>query len=50
MRSRLPGENIYYLFQSFPFANFGMEICYMDNLKSIIARSLKLGQVIEDDE
>ena len=54
MMSRLPREslkkNILFLFELSPIANLELENCNQDILKTVIARSFKLGQLIEGDK
>ena len=54
MMSRSIGENLkksyFIFFELSPFADLVFEICIHDISKAIIARSFKLGQLIEDDE
>ena len=56
MMSRLLGENlkksffIFFQLHVSPFADLDFKICNHDILKTITARSFKLGQVIEDDK
>ena len=51
--SILPGENKkkVFFFKLLPFANSGIEkTCNKDIWKTIIARSFKLGQLLEDND
>ena len=55
MMSRLIGENLkksYYIFFSnyLPLQIWTLKICNYDISKTIIAKSFKLGQLIEDDK
>ena len=56
MMSRSIGENLKKKFSCFFFSNYlplqiwTLKICNYDILKTIRARSFKLGQLIEDDE
>ena len=55
MMSRLPGENLnkkfFFFFSNYcPLQNWPLKICNQDISKTVIARSFKLGQLIEDDE
>ena len=54
MMSRSIGENLkknYFIFLNYlPLQNRTLKICNHDISKSIMARSFKLGQLIEDDE
>ena len=54
MMSRLPREslkkNILFLFELSPSSNLELENCNQDILKTVIARSFKLGQLIEGDK
>ena len=56
MMSRLIDENlkkkklILFFSNYLPLQIWTLKICYYDILKTVIARSFKLGQLIEDDE
>ena len=54
MMSRSIGENIkkviLFFLNYLPLQIWTLKICINDILKSILARSFKLGQLIEDDE
>ena len=54
MMSRSIGENLkksYFFFSNYlPLQIWTLKICNHDILKTITARSFKLGQLIEDDE
>ena len=52
--SKSIGENMkksYFIFLNYlPLQIWTLKFCYYDILKTITARSFKLGQLIEDDE
>ena len=55
MTSRFPGANlkkkvILFLLNDLPLQIWTLKICNHDISKSILARSFKLGQLIEDDK
>ena len=43
-------KSYFILFELSPFADLDFEICIHDISKTIIARSFKLGQLIEDEK